>query len=454
MEIIMNRHSCTNTKVIFALIIVFIVCGKATATTYYVDTNNPNASDTNAGTQASPWKTIGKASVTMSAGDNAIVMSGTYNETLASTRNGTATNRIKFKSSGNVKTQKININHDYITIEGFTITGDQGIDINTGNYCEILNNTFSPGWIIMHYLNTAEKPTGCLIKGNIFKSHKSTDGDYPVITIFGSNHIIENNEIGPSSDIDAFRIWGHDNIIRNNYIHDMTYSPNSTAHMDGFQIFGDNGWESFNIIFENNRFINSDGQLWMTSNDNVAGIHNIVVRNNIFAHFKQNANIGIPNMSFLNNTFYDVGIFSGNKISWASSDGAIFKNNIFIGINGYNLTDYDANLFMNSNVTVPWVFQNNYFSTLNGSPLKNFDSTTQKGAINGGVINFTNAASNDFSLQAGSVMIDKGQTQTGFNYDLLGNKRPQGTAWDIGAYEFGSSSQTTTILPPSNLRVQ
>ncbi|CAG7856706.1 hypothetical protein MCAMS1_01298 [biofilm metagenome] len=448
----MNKFSLTIIKIISVIVFCFFAFNRTEAATYYVNNANAKASDTNPGTQASPWKTIGKASTAMSAGDTAIVMAGTYKEILASTRSGTSANRIKFKASGNVNLQSANINHDYITVDGFNFNDGGVIDINTGNYCEILNNKLIPGWITMHYLDTADKPTGCLIKGNILKSHKSLDGDYVVIQIFGSKHIVENNEIGPSSDIDAFRLWGHDNIIRNNYAHDMTYSPNSKSHMDGFQIFGDNGWASYNQLIENNRFINSDGQLFMTSTDGVTGIHDIIVRNNVFARFNQNANIGIKNMSFLNNTFYDVGIFSGNKTTFGTSENATFKNNIFIGINGYNLTDYDANLFLSEGYTSTWVFQNNFFSTLNGAALKNFDSLTQAKAINGGTVNFTNIATNDFSIKPGSVTIDKGQTLTGFSYDLTGNPRPQGEAWDMGAYEYGANS-VTTLLPPSNLRI-
>src|SRR5207249_5620831 len=45
------------------------------ATTYYV---SPSGSDSNPGTQVSPWGTIQKAANTMVAGDTTLVMDGTY----------------------------------------------------------------------------------------------------------------------------------------------------------------------------------------------------------------------------------------------------------------------------------------------------------------------------------------------------------------------------------------
>ena len=194
----------------------------------------------------------------MVADDTTIVNAGTYGENITTTRNGTAGNRITFLASGVVNTTQFKIYRSYITMDGFTINHGK-FDIQNGDYNDILNNHISYGDIQMHYKNNANSPIGWLIKGNILSGAYSPAGDWPQIEIFGSYHIIENNEIGPARDVDAFRLWGHNNIIRNNYIHDLTHSPSSYAHMDGFQIFGDNGWESYNQIIENNSLINYQG---------------------------------------------------------------------------------------------------------------------------------------------------------------------------------------------------
>ena len=52
-----------------------------------------------------------------------------------------------------------------------------------------------------------------------------------------------------------------------------------------------------------------------------------------------------------------------------------------------------------------------------------------------------NAAAFDFRLVAGAKSIDSGESLSSFfTTDIVGTTRPQGTAWDIGAYEGGYGS--------------
>jgi hypothetical protein len=55
-------------------------------------------------------------------------------------------------------------------------------------------------------------------------------------------------------------------------------------------------------------------------------------------------------------------------------------------------------------------------------------------------------------LRAQSVARDAGTTLTTFNTDIVGVHRPQGSAWDIGAYEFVEGGGRPPItLPPITL---
>jgi parallel beta-helix repeat protein len=66
------------------------------AVTYYVDANNPNARDTNPGSESQPWKTIGRATSVVNAGDTVLIKAGVYRETVTLSRSGTSTTVITF----------------------------------------------------------------------------------------------------------------------------------------------------------------------------------------------------------------------------------------------------------------------------------------------------------------------------------------------------------------------
>jgi len=458
------------------ILAAFIAClllaigGKAipaiAGTTYYVDRNNSQASDSNSGTQALPWKTIQKAANTMVAGDTVLVQAGTYSERVSTARSGTAGNPVTFRASGTVIMKGFSIDHDYITVDGFEITntGAQFSIFVFGSYCQILNNNIhdsSPdayGEIMLTWYNTI--PQNCVIRGNHVWSSISYSGDFPAISLTGKNHLVEGNELGPIKDADVFRPFGSGHIIRRNYIHDLTMSPNSGAHSDIFQVFGDNGGESYNIVFENNLIVNSDGQMFMTSQDGVANIRDWDVRNNIWVNVAVQGNIGMPNFRFYNNVLYNVDWANGFALAlynetWGAANNAKIKNNIFIGPGGLDYTG-----------GVPYVMESGLtgvetdYNYVTGDPSKGYparDDFSEVHGINGGDPKFVNLAAWDFRLKQGSPAIDKGATLSGFNYDKDGVSRPQGSAWDIGAYEYMSGStppDTTPPRPPSGLRVK
>jgi hypothetical protein len=68
---------------------------------------------------------------------------------------------------------------------------------------------------------------------------------------------------------------------------------------------------------------------------------------------------------------------------------------------------------------------------------------------------FNDKGSNDYSLKSTSQAVDAGLNLSGENvqYDIEGKARPQGNAFDLGAYEYGSMVLPGNPDPPSNLRV-
>ena len=220
--------------------------------------------------------------------------------------------------------------------------------------------------------------------------------------------------------------------------------------MDMFQTFGNNGWVSNNITIENNRFINSGGQLFNTSQDNVAGIHDYIVRNNVFANISQNANVGLPNFYFYNNTLYNTGIIyqvTGGPGKPFNGTNLVVKNNILVGLAGCANRDFD-NVFNNPS-SLPMTRSNNFYSNCAGQSMTNY--RVEPGGINGGAANFVNPNANNFSLNSPSVAIKAGAILSGFNYDLMGATRPASAPWDMGAYQF--TGTPLPLQPPTSLKI-
>jgi hypothetical protein len=65
---------------------------------------------------------------------------------------------------------------------------------------------------------------------------------------------------------------------------------------------------------------------------------------------------------------------------------------------------------------------------------------------------FVNAAGGDFRLRPDSPAINKGVSLSEVTYDYAGVPRPQGSGYDIGAYEYNSAS-SPKLLAPTNLRI-
>ena len=445
---------------VLCLIFLFWTSSAALAVTYYVSTNG---NDSNPGSQDRPWRTIGYASSVMQAGDTTIVTAGTYNENVSTTRNGSSGNRITFRAQGTVRTHTFQLYNDYVTIDGFEMTNaNQLFMMNIeGDYCEILNNTIhdvGSAATIQIILRFRPVSSYGVVRGNRFYQSTGTNGqDLVVMEFHGSNHLAEDNEIGPMVDIDAFRPAGDYITIKNNYIHDITNSG-SGAHTDIFQVFGQTGDTPHYNVIENNLIVDFSGQLCMTEMGGNSDMGDFDIRNNVFVRVDGQANLGIPNMRWYNNTFYDVG--SGNRSVFSATaglpkgrpDGLQIFNNLIIPSS--NITRYEGEVLSiaRDNGLTGFAYGNNYVTRIdNFGPLTDF---TETNGINGGDPQFVDAAGLDFRLQVSSNAIDTGAILTGFNYDHAAQIRPQGNAWDIGAFEYTSGVSSLLPSAPTNPSVQ
>jgi hypothetical protein len=62
--------------------------------TYYVDNGNPNASDSNEGTQERPFRTIGRAAEALQPGERVVIRSGVYREQVRPQRGGSGADKL------------------------------------------------------------------------------------------------------------------------------------------------------------------------------------------------------------------------------------------------------------------------------------------------------------------------------------------------------------------------
>jgi hypothetical protein len=158
---------------------------------------------------------------------------------------------------------------------------------------------------------------------------------------------------------------------------------------------------------------------------------NITIKNNIFnnGQFYLQLNPNSINMKVINNTFYRT--MYGLNFQYAGAVGARsveIKNNIIVGQNNddYGIIIGDARITVDSNYNLLWNNTTNYYGLSAGANDINIDPM------------FINATGNDFPLQPNSPAINAGAdlSANGVITDILGIARPQGSGFDIGAYEY------------------
>jgi hypothetical protein len=153
--------------------------------------------------------------------------------------------------------------------------------------------------------------------------------------------------------------------------------------------------------------------------------------------------IGGPNVDNIyvyNNVFHQ-------SVRITAQTKTIVKNNIFWG--NYMNTDNDRFSWPELN----YEMENNLFSLdawLNRG-LGSIPAVLVTNLLTEDIeSNFVNSDQFDFRLRAGAQVIDAGAAlhAEGFVTDYNGNPRPQGVAWDIGAYELCASAGCVMPPPP------
>ncbi len=372
---------------------------------------------------------------------------------------------------------------NYTTIRGFDVSGATGRVLIAGNYAVVeythVHDIFGNGANIMVQPSVKDYPNCSALFGNLHDitirgnsvDHGFGEGIYVSGTYFkaaqggclnwGNTHrdiLIEGNSVdqtisngGESDDVDLKA--GLTNVtVRNNDLYGGAFGTRGIVTTGVFPDPDGTPNTRTNFLMENNRIHDRAGRGIDMQNHN-----GTIIRNNVIYNVATlGVNVASPagevwpytisnRVELYNNTIYNT------PAPFASSDStlAVFKNNL---VAGAAVTLGSTQLLKSSN----------------GTQTSDYNILVQGGKLIGGWVEgpnsitlpattsfFVDAANNNFHLTSNSPAVNVGAdlSSTGFSTDIVGITRPQGPGWDIGAYEYSSSSDaispTVSITSPT-----
>jgi hypothetical protein len=439
----------------------------STGNIYFVD---PNGSDSAAGTFTAPWKTALHAKASMKAGDTVYLHTGVYG--------GQDSFNASFfcdNSCSGTPTAYTN----FVGYPGETAQiGDNSIQRGIYHWGSTVWSYSTIAELTLRATDdaftcgNAAGPAACnflRIIGNDMRALSTGVGFDVEMT---ADHIIVNgNESGQNClgssgcnfDNRAYSLYfggygAQSNIeLGWNRLHDNPFGK-------GLQVYGHQVGDTMtNLTIHDNLIYNntmpgltlgggdpsdSGGDIRMTN----IQIYNNIFYNNAYGSREAQGAVQIQNYTsrvgdyhFYNNSFYNDGVNRGGSLphSVIEVDGvgvgsADFQNNIFYA----SPTDtqfYDS--------TTGFTGGHNLYFGIPQSNIPAFDKTSLYADPK-----FVNVGALNLQILVGSPVVDAG-VATAARTDFTGLPRPQGSAFDIGAYEFASGSTASQPpAPPTNLR--
>lgn len=402
------------------------------ATTYYVATTGNND---NPGTEAQPWRSIGKAVDTMVAGDTTYVRGGTYStETV-----------VRFKRSGT-----------------------QGAPIKLLNYpgespvIDFVNFQVGKTVTILHATGQNMAMGYITIEG--FEIKNGHDG-----IKFHSMHnsVIQKNWVHHNKNQGILGIGGHDNLFDRNIVNhngnfvgcangDVTSSGGTVCNQThGLYLHGDRYTITNNLIYDN---------LAAGIQQNGSGTSSYSPKRHPSPAFA-----GAANWVIAHNTFAYQSYASGLLIWGALTTNTRVENNIvYENKQALSASSRGQGVFFTGSGASGIVIRNNFaYATptpgsttfIGGGATEGVGYTQSNNIVNVSAPGFVNApatvpASPNFALTAQSPAIDAGVSLAVTKIDFNGTPRLQGRAPDIGAYEYAAGGDTQSPVAPMALRAQ
>jgi len=402
---------------------------EAAGTNYYVD--SVNGSDGNAGTSPSQaWKSLAPVnSRTFQPGDVINFARGsTFSGGLVINSSGTSGNPITFQAYGN---------------------GNKPIFTNSGQYSRSVQ--INGSWIVVKDLllrdaNEFGVRIGENATNNVVRDCEMTNVGIGV-GIYGQRNLVTANYFhdlkmvvntqGGDDDYGAYAIG----IYNSN--NEVSYNRAERCKAPSYDYGADGGFVEFynnvsganihhNWAQDNNGFIEVGGG---SATDTVVA-YNVAVNNGSLAvmHISGNFQATVSNFRFENNTIVETAVGSNTYdildfIGTPPANAVTVRNNIFY-VNQFQVVSNTPSFAHDHNL---YYFMQSH--TQLGAPLGPGEKIADP--------LFVNLAGGDYHLRAGSPAIDAG-VDLGYRQDCAGQPVPQGSAPDLGAYEYSSSAPAAT----------
>ncbi len=399
-------------KIVFSVIMFLTATSCASAATYYVaKTGSDSYSCAQAQSLSAPKLTILAGIGCMTGGDTLTIKAGTYTDLISEISKGSP---IIPAGSASAYTTIQAANGETVLIE----------PLDGGNY----NAAFS----IRN--NQYLKFIGLTIDGSNMPGGVDQYAGNNIIVGGNAHDIIFDKCEMRNGQSGVFETWDpldvYNITVRNSSLHTVLVSSRYNHVLYN---------SARNSLFENNDIYGSPGgwciqQYWSGG----SGLNNNIYRNNRIHDCVDGGvmiNVGDNNL-VANNLIYNNTSYSAVHLAWGGTGNQVF-NNTMVG-NGGNCVsgnNHDTNSIIKNNIC--WQNANNIIDDAAigiGNVISNNLFTDPK---------FVSAT--DFHLQAGSAAIDAGAnlSSVGITTDFEGKSRPQGSGYDIGAYEYGG-----TVAPP------
>ena len=437
------------------LFLLLAFAGNTQAATLYV---SGSGHDTNGdGSLNSPWRQIQRAinSTSFTPGSEIIALDGDYQPFYVDKAGSTAALRFTIRAAASNarvlgvvtydgRPASIHVARSYVTIDGFIVDAQKTVADTNG--------------VRSRGIRVSGLPTAHVIDVRILNNKVSNAGWVGISTSYAENLLLEGNEI--SNTLGQHGVYVANSadgpVIRRNISHHNAWAgiqinadPATTVSDPPADGIISNALVEQNIVYANGA--GGGGSFDFASIRNSRIINNLSYDNSgqgIVAWDDGFGDaFGSKNNLFANNTVVMPSGSTRHAFSIRNgSTGNTLRNNALIHLGSYNdsiTIDPESLSGFSSNYNFVTQFEDASGNLVSLANWRNQTGQDMNSSVRTTSI-FNNFAARDFTLATGSAAIDAGTTVAQVTNDLLGVTRPQGLAFDVGAYE----KVTVAASPP------